>query len=291
MRNVDFYVDPEVVLHIRRLRGTMVSKARGPVLFDDKRSFIIHIATAEVGLTGEDLSALMNKYVFAYRGAPLKHIQVRTAGTGIVQTGVLHKGLDFPFEIQAALDVTTEGMIRIHPTKIKILGINGGGLMRVFGLSLEKLLDLSRAQGVSVHGNDLLLDPNRILPPPTIDGRLTGVHVSGNEVVQIFGGTTEHSTLAPLIPPDPTTPNFMYYKGGTLRFGRLLMIDAEMQIVDLNPSDPFKFNIDQYTKQLIAGYSRTLPDLGLEVYMRDIDKVDNSRQRIIAPILGGGHAQ
>ena len=50
-----------------------------------------------------------------------------------------------------------------------------------------------------------------------------------------------------------------------------------MLIVDLNPSDPFRFDLDLYNKQLVAGYSRTLPDLGLEVYMRDIDKVGEKR--------------
>jgi len=68
----------------------------------------------------------------------------------------------------------------------------------------------------------------------------------------------------------------MLYRGGTLRFGKLLMLDAEMQIVDLDPADPFKFDLDRYAAQLIAGYSRTLPDLGLEVYMRDIDKIKRS---------------
>lgn len=276
MRNVDFYVDPDVVLQIRRLRGTMTDKGGGVVLFDDKRSFVIHIASAEVGLSGASLSALMNKYVFAYRGAPLKRLQIRTSGSEIVQRGVLHKGIDIPFEIRAQLDVTPQGLIRLHPTRTRILGVNGDALMRALGLSLEKLLDLRRARGVTVHGNDLFLDPTGILPPPVIDGRVTAVRVEGDDVVQVFERpTTGPSTrpLPPLIPPDPTAPNFMYYKGGTLRFGRLLMLDAEMQIVDLDPSDPFHFDLDRYNAQLIAGYSRTLPDLGLEVYMRDIDKV------------------
>ena len=55
MRNVDFFVDSAVVLHIRRLDGTMRSKEGGPILFDDKNSFVFAIDTAEVGLTGADL--------------------------------------------------------------------------------------------------------------------------------------------------------------------------------------------------------------------------------------------
>ena len=73
--------------------------------------------------------------------------------------------------------------------------------------------------------------------------------------------------------PDAKAPNYMYFKGGTLRFGRLLMLDAEMQVVDLDPDDVFSFNLAKYNAQLVAGYERTLADGGLEVWMRDVDKV------------------
>jgi hypothetical protein len=284
MRNVDFYVDPEVVLHIRHLDGTMRAKNGGPVVFDDKGSFIITLDRAEVGLTGADLTALLNKYVFGYKGSPLSHLQVKTEGDQIVQSGRLHKGIDLPFEMTATMDVTPEGLIRIHPTKTKILGVNGDKLMHAFGLSLEKLIDLKGATGATVHGNDLFLDPAHILPPPTIEGKLTAVRVQDDEVVQVFGtsGTNAKRTL---VPPDTLAPNYMYYKGGTLRFGKLLMLDAEMQIVDLDPADVFRFDLSRYSQQLVAGYERTLPDQGLEVWMRDVDKLGKEGHLRATPVL------
>jgi hypothetical protein len=198
---------------------------------------------------------------------------VRMEGDHIVQSGQLHKGVDIPFEMTAAMSVTADGLIRIHPTKTKILGVNGDKLMHAFGLSLEKLIDLKGATGATVHGNDLFLDPVRILPPPAIEGRITAVRVEGGEVVQLFGSAETRTALRPLVPPDTAAPNYMFYEGGTLRFGKLLMLDADMQIVDLDPSDPFKFDQDRYSEQLVAGYERTLADQGLEVWMRDVDKV------------------
>src|SRR5512138_1031994 len=67
MRNVDFFVDPRIPLRIRHLTGTMRSLHGGTIVFDDKNSFAISITDAEVGLSGEDLSVLLNKYVFNYR--------------------------------------------------------------------------------------------------------------------------------------------------------------------------------------------------------------------------------
>jgi hypothetical protein len=285
MRRVDFYLDTAVVLHIRSLDGVMRSKQGGPILFDDKRSFVIAIDTAEVGMTGDDLTTLLNKYVFGYKGSPLSHLHLRTEGDHIVQKGRLHKVITVSFEITATMDVTREGLIRIHPTKTKIMGLNGEKVMSFLGLSLEKLLDLKGATGATVRGNDLFLDPEKILPPPTIEGHVSGVRIDGNEVVQIFGRAEARERPHALVPPDTKAPNYMYFKGGTLRFGRLLMLDAEMQIVDLDPADPFRFDLSRYNAQLVAGYERTLADGGLEVWMRDVDKLGDHAGAPAKPAL------
>jgi hypothetical protein len=285
MRRVDFYVDPVVVLHIRHLDGTMRSKKGGPIVFDDKNSFIITLDTAEVGLTGPDLTALLNKYVFGYKGSPLSHLRIRTEGDHVVQTGRMTKGVTIPFEITATMGVTPAGLIRIHPLKTKILGVDGDRLMKFLGLTLEKLLDLSGSNGASVHGNDIFLDPAKILPPPTIEGRVVAVRVDGDQVVQAFGGTEPRVLPPPLVPPDTTVPNYMYYKGGMLRFGRLLMLDAKMQIVDLDPGDVFHFDLSRYNAQLVAGYERTLVDGGLEVWMRDVNQLGKSGTDAAKPAL------
>ena len=65
----------------------------------------------------------------------------------------------------------------------------------------------------------------------------------------------------------------MLFRGGTLRMGKLLMVDAEMQVADTDPGDPLDFFIDRYNEQLVAGFSRNQPDYGLVVYMRDFNDV------------------
>ena len=270
MRDVNFYLMPNGALRIRKLRGTMRSLKGGPVVFDDKNSFIMHLTYAEIGLNGTDITTLMNKYIFAYPGAPLKRLQVHTSGSRLVQTGVMHKILDIPFQITADVSVTPEGLIRLHPVKTRILGVDGNSLMRAFGLTLQKILDLSKAKGVTVKGNDLFLDPVLILPPPAIEGHATAIRVEGDELVQTFGTVAE---ATPLPPPDTSASSYMFFKSGTLHFGKLLMLDAEMQVVDLRPTGFFNFDLDRYKDQLVAGYERTLPDLGLEVYMLGLDKL------------------
>ena len=280
MQNVNFFIIPAAALRIRTLRGQVRPLHPGPVTFDDKNAFVIHLDYAEIGLNGDDLTALMNSYIFAYPGAPLKHLKIRTSGSRVVQSGVMHKILDIPFEITADLSVTPEGLIKLHPVKTRILGVNGDDLMRAFHLSLEKILDLSKAKGVTVKGNDLFLDPVRILPPPAIEGHATAIRVDGGEFLQTFG--TRGDAL-PLPRPDTSAVPYMFYKGGTLHFGTLLMLNAEMQIVDLRPSRFFNFSLDRYKDQLVAGYERTLPDLGLEVYMLGLDKLASASATPASP--------
>jgi hypothetical protein len=272
MQNVDFYVDRDIPLRIRHLRGTMRSKTGGPVVFDDRKSFVIRLDDAEVGLTGRDLSLLMNRYVFNFRGSPLKRLTISTSGNQIVQKGILHKVLDMPFEITATLSVTDDGKIRIHPTRTRILGMGVNRLMTGIGLQLDQIIDLKKANGASVRGNDIFLDPAKILPPPTIEGRLADIRVEGDQVVQRFG-----SPVSGMPVPDATAANYMFYRGGSIRFGKLLMSDSELQIVDLDPSDAFHFDLDRYLPQLVAGYSRSFASGGLEAFMRDVDKLNKTR--------------
>ncbi len=282
MQNVDFYVDPEIPLRIHRLNGTMRSKDGGPVMFDDKKSFIINVASGEVGLTGPDLSRLLNKYVFNYKGSPLSNLRITVSGNEIIQKGTLHKVAALPFEIHATLSVTPDGKIRMHPIRTEIIGLHVDRLMQGLGLPLEKIINLSKAKGATLKGNDIYLDPTAILPPPQIEGRVSTVRLQSNEVVMTFASGAQQP---PLAVPDPTVSNYMYYKGGTLRFGKLMQIGADMLITELDPQDPFRFDLDRYQPQLVAGYSRTLESGGLEVWMRDIDKLGTAKLQVTSQPL------
>jgi len=65
----------------------------------------------------------------------------------------------------------------------------------------------------------------------------------------------------------------MYYRGGVLRFGKLTMSDADMELIDQSPADPFDFFQDRYNDQLVAGYSKNTRDHGLKVYMPDYYRI------------------
>jgi len=270
MRNVWFHIDQDAYLDIHTLRGEMVSKTPGaPLNFDNKTSFVLKVDTGTIGMRSASLDVLMNRYIFGYPNPPLRNLHVEPSGKQLKQSGIIHKIVDIPFTMWADVSASN-GMIRIHPTKIDICGINGIGLLKAVGMTMEKMLKLPKERGISAQGNDLLLDPNHALPPPQVELHLVDVRIEGDELVQIFDAGRH---LPELVLPHPEEKNTMYYRGGTLRMGKLLMIDADMQVVDTDPSDPFDFMIDRYNDQLVAGFTRNQPNYGLFVFMRDFNDV------------------
>ena len=268
MVNVNIHLDADLVLHIRYLTGKFLSTRRGqPPTFDDKLSYVIAIDSGKVGVSMASMTHAMNTYVFGEPDAPLKKLQLSSEGGLIRQKGTLQKGPGIPFEMVGTIGATQDGEIRIHPTEMKVAHLPVKGLMKLFGLDMAKLINTRKARGVRVDDNDIILDPSRMLPPPQMRGRITGVRVEGDEIVQIFGKER----------PDPAAgqarSNYMAYRGGILRFGRLTMNNVDMQLIDADPRDPFEFFPDHYNEQLVAGYSKTTASGGLRVYMPDYDKI------------------
>jgi hypothetical protein len=278
IRNVTMHLDERATIRVKRLRGEMLSTAPGqPAILDDRESFSIRVSSGTVALTGDDLTTLLNDFIFAYRGAPLKRLRARPEAGQVSLTGTMHKVIDLRFEITSTMSLTPEGMIRLHPTKTRILGLDGQKLMRALGLHLDDLLDLKGSRGATVKGDDIYLDPTKILPPPAITGGLARAAVEGNEVAIEFNATPEDSVFGGYVSPDSTIPNFVYFRGSRLRFGKLLMTDTDLQIVDAAPADPFDLNLQEYAKQLFAGTSRTLANQGLRVEMPDYESLGSGK--------------
>jgi hypothetical protein len=268
MVNVDIRLDPVLVLHVRHLKGRFLSTRKGqPPAFDDKLSYIVAIDSGEVGVSMASMTHAMNTYVFGDPDAPLKNLQLSSEGSLIRQKGTLKKGIGIPFEMVGTIGPTPDGKIRIHPTEMKVEHLPVKGLMKLFGLDMAKLINTRKSKGVTVDDNDIILDPARMLPPPQMRGRITTVRVQGDEIVQVFG------TERPGSVTERPRSNYMWYRGGTLRFGRLTMTDVDMQLIDADPSDPFDFFPDHYNDQLVAGYSKTTASGGLRVYMPDYNKI------------------
>jgi hypothetical protein len=267
MRHVVFHMGPGIELQVDDLAGRLVSRTSSPVLFDDVNSYVVDIDSARVAMTPGSLTNLLNDYVFASADAPFKNIKVGIEGQELTQSGTLKKGVPVPFSIRATLAATADGKIRVHPTAIKAAGFLSKRVLDFFGLELDNLVKMKIVAAVSVDGDDLILDPRYLLPPPQIRGRLTRAGIENGLLVQQFGAATSPRAIAPR---NGRFTNYMYYRGGTLRFGKLTMRDTDLLLVDSDPKDQFDFSPAKYNDQLVAGYSKNTRAHGLIVYMPDL---------------------
>jgi hypothetical protein len=270
MKNVNLHMAEGVVLKIHSLRGALMRTASSrPPVFDDRNSFVMRIDAGEIAMSTASLTALMNNYVFAYRKAPIKDLEITTDEKGrLEQQGVLDKGVDIPFKTKAVIMPNGDGRIRVHAKSIKAAGLPVKGLMGLLGIEMDDMVKLQAGRGIMVDDNDFILDPQWMLPPPRIRGNVTSVRIEGNDVVQVFGaGPAPGRRLCPY----SQYRNYMYFRGGNLRFGKLTMADADLALIDQDARDPFDFNLERYNVQLVAGYSKNTPNKGLKTFMPDAD--------------------
>lgn len=255
IRNVNLQTSDAVLLRVRNLRGEVVrTSSATPATLDVPGSFRIKVSSGTIAMTGDDLGAFLNGVVFAYKGSPIHDLHVVIDSGSLIQTGTLHKIIDIGFRMRANVSLTPDGRIRVHPTHM-----TDQKLLHTVGLHMSDLIDVKHARGLTLDKDDILIDALSLLPPPAVQGRLIDVHVEGNELIERFAGDSTRS--------DTTEAGYLQFRGGRLRFGRLLMSGTDLRIVGADPHGPFDVNLPHYSQQLVAGFSQTTPTGGLIAHL------------------------
>ena len=281
MRNVTLHVADGIILHVRVLDGELVGRsASTPPVFDDPSWYTLRIQSAEISMEAASLTSLMRR-VFA-PPSPLTDLQIAIEQGEIVQKGKLRKGIDVPFTMRTTVTPTADGRIRLHAKSLKAVGVPVKGLLDFFGVEIDNLMKAPSGRGLQIDGDDILLSPAQVLPPPATEGRVKDVRVSAGRLVMTLIGDVK-PPARPRTLPEPSSRNYVYFHGGSVRFGKLTMSDADLQLTDADPSDAFDFFPGRYLSQLVAGYSRTTERGGLKVVMPDYGDLGGTRGRVGAP--------
>jgi hypothetical protein len=272
MRNVALHVADGVVLDVKKLDGEFISRSKvDPPVFDDPNSYTLRLRAADLAMDGASLTNLLRQNL-ATKKSPLSDVKITIENGQLKASGKLQKVVPVPFSMTATVSAAPDGSMRLHATKLKAVGVPVKGLLDLLGLDVGDLMKMPPGSGIRADGDDLLLDTAAMLPPPRTEGRLQRVVVIGNRL-------SLHMTGAAAPPPRPATlplpsgKNYLYFYGGAIRFGKLTMNDADMQLIDAEPSTPFDFFPAHYEDQLVAGYSRNTRRKGLQVFMPDYSRL------------------
>jgi hypothetical protein len=268
MRNIAFRFSDTVAVEIKSLNGVLVPLGQNEFPnFDDKSSFKLRVSTAEIAMASSDLANVLNSYVFARPHSPLTQLSISVEKGRLKVKGKIHDKGDIPFETEGVLIPTADGKIRLRSEKIKAMHFPVKSLMDLLGIDLGKLIKEGKVPGVEAQEDDLILDLEQILPPPHIEGKVVSVRIEGEKILQMFGGSDGKPAK------NIRAGNYMAFKNNRIRLGKLVMNDADLILIDMDPNDPLDFFLDHYKEQLSAGYSKLTPDSGLRVYIKDYNKL------------------
>jgi hypothetical protein len=283
MRNVLLHVADGAVLQVRALDGELVSRSAQPPIFDDPQSYTLRMRAADLSIDAGSLTNLLRASL-AKQPSPLSDVTVRIEEGAIKASGKLHKGVTVPFSMTASVAPTSDGLLRLHANKLKAAGVPVKGLLDLLGLDVGDLMKMPPSSGIRADGDDLLLDTAALMPASRMEARVAAVTVAGNRLaLKMTGRATPPNRPKTL--PLVSARNYLYFYGGSIRFGKLTMTDADMQLIDADPATPFDFSPAHYEAQLVAGYSRNTPRKGLQVYMPDYSRVARNGGMLKPPRL------
>lgn len=162
MHNVMYHFSDKIAAHIRALSGELepVGGKDMPV-FDDKNSFNLRIANAEIAMNTASLTNAFNSYVFASPKSPLKNVKMTIVQGKLKVKGRLHDKGDIPFETDGVLTPTPDGKLRMQADKIRALHLPVKGLMDLIGADIADFIKTEKVPGLSADGNGLIFDLKR----------------------------------------------------------------------------------------------------------------------------------
>lgn len=275
MQSVLFRVMSDVVLQVDGLDGVLAPSRKGAVVsLDHKNSFVLEIQNASTSLSSKDLGALANDFILPRAKNPLKKLNLTFNPDQSIQVkGDFHKLVDVPFSGTATLHVTPDGNIRMHLSNLTVAGVIHQDVLNFLGIKVSSVAEPKRKPSFNIVGNDIIFPIDLMFPPPRVSGHLRDINISGDRLNLTFGTDTKTGDHYPSLTGTPTVTrgSYIFFRGGTMKFALLTMKPVNLELVPLKPNlyKRFEFSIDQYYGQLVMGYSKSLPDKGLLVYMGD----------------------
>lgn len=258
--NIMLRKGPDFRIYIVWISGRMVRTRKNVnPSFDDPDSFILQIEKGVIHANIGDVCKYLNST--AAQDTPLKDIDIQPDGELVKIRGTLKKVVPLPIEIVGSLAPTPDGLVRLHVQHISVLKVPVKGLLGTFDVKLSDLVHSTNVAGVTVSGNDIVFDTEKLLPPPHIRGQLTTVRVKVPDIEVTYGNA----------PNDPTQlaqwHNFLRFRNGAVDFGKLTMHHADLTMIDAANEPWFDLDLVNYQNQLVNGNTRMTAQAGLEIYM------------------------
>jgi hypothetical protein len=241
---------------------------------DDPNSFkvVIDAGITQIGL--QDLARALT--VTELKNSKLSNIQITARGAREIEIkALLHRIVPVPVQLIGEIEPTSSPRINIRIKSMKVLHIPFKGLLHAMGLSPSQAADVKNSQTIQFQKDHVYLRTDDLFPPPRRLGRITDVHLTkSGELEEHYGD----DALQKAPPRGRKTQNYMQLTGGSIRFGKLTMNNADLTLIDSSPGDWFEFDLANYRRQLTAGDMHMTTNGGLLVFTPDVTKIETSHR-------------
>lgn len=253
---------PHFRVYVRWIRGVMQRSGKRNPSLDAPESFVLEIQKGIISVKLADIADFLNNDGAAK--APLHDITLANEDGQLRLHGTVHKVVSLPVRLDGTLAPLPDGRLRYHLDKLNVMKVPMKGLLGLFHVSIADLMPNTPLPGVTIQGNDVYFDTQRLLPPPHIRGNITSVTLTGDQLTVRYGGANnDEQSLA-------QWHNFLRLVGGTLDFGKLTMRQADLTMIDASDGPWFDLDLANYQAQLIYGTTRITQQAGIEVYMPNV---------------------
>lgn len=278
VQGVRLHATKTISFDIERIRGELVpTRAGRPPDTEDPTSYVIRLDEALISVGEEAIANDFRDWVLAGTGAPIEGLTVDARDGALRLTGRIEPGI--PFDITADVELGGDGKIHVRSRRIETAGVGVKTLSEKTGIGLDRIIGTHEKKGVVVDGNDMTIDVALGFPPPHLDGQLRSVEVVDGALALEFGRSPELSPAGRRRLPDAGASNFIQHFGGTLANGKLVVHGADQRLIDADPSDPFDYSQDLYSRvQLPVSRIEVSPKAETTtIHVPDLDEVDVDR--------------
>jgi hypothetical protein len=281
-KNVTYRLSKNVTMILEDMNADVLLKDPSmPFVPANKNDYSLQVHYAKVTKNAHSLEALMNDYVFADADSPLKDLKISFKDDRIVMGGKMKKGIWVGFEMEGTLSPTTDGKILMTPKSVKSAGVPVDGLMKLIGLEMSKLMKLKEEKGLVMAGNNIIMDPSKLYPPPTLVGHVSRVSIANNllNIEMNDGKAKPWPTDLPVQNPKACVAMW----GGDVLINTNLVLNAKILELDGQPDTPMVFALDFYREQLEAGYVVSTKSGAMITYLPDVNTYSPNMGRFTPP--------
>ena len=271
LHNTYFRIAGDIAFDTAHLSALLVPKEPSqPVILDDPGSFVLQPLNGSITMPPKALAALFNQYLTDYDDTQLRNTTVRTAPGKLIVEGETAKipGLWLPFHMEGSVRVEQGHLFVYEPSKIEVAKIEAKGLLEGIRLQLSSLLDIETG-GAEFSGNNVVLDLNHSLPPPTQNVNISEMSIDDSGVHLTFS-----SDFNPEFPPTIVdADSYVMIQGGDIKTFRAVITDARLQMV-AQDGGKLDASLYSYREQILAGLFDATPAGELVAYLGPYQPAD-----------------